>query len=101
LGLHYDTPPALIEDFCSRVKYLISQEEAVAQDTIQVAFNGFADSTLNVLVNFHLAVFDINEELNRQQQIFCDIIHTAKEMGVIFAYPTQTVYYMPPQGPQI
>jgi len=94
LGIHYDTPPELIEQFCSRVKYLISQEPAVAQDTILVAFNGFADSTLNILVNFHLAVFDPQEEFSRQQKIFLDILAAAKEMGVIFAYPTQTVYYM-------
>lgn len=100
LGIHYDTPPELIEQFCMRVKYLISQEPAVAQDTIQVAFNGFADSTLNVLVNFHLAVFDPHEELSRQQKIFCEILAAAKEMGVIFAYPTQTVYYMQDQGSQ-
>lgn len=94
LGIHYDTPPALIEQFCARVKYLIAQEPSVAQDTILVSFNGFADSTLNVLVNFHLAVFDANEEMMRQQKIFCEILDVAKEMGVIFAYPTQTVYYM-------
>ncbi|MGZ3797333.1 MAG: mechanosensitive ion channel family protein [Pseudobdellovibrionaceae bacterium] len=97
LGVHYDTPPELIEQFCLRIKYLISQEEAVMKDSLQVAFNGFADSTLNILVNFHLAVFDANEELARQQKIFCEIILAAKELGVIFAYPTQTVYYMSPQ----
>ncbi|HEY8269677.1 MAG TPA: mechanosensitive ion channel domain-containing protein, partial [Pseudobdellovibrionaceae bacterium] len=68
LGLHYDTPPELIEQFCVRLKYLISQEETVVKDSLQVAFNGFADSTLNILVNFHLAVFDANEELARQQK---------------------------------
>ncbi|HEY8269670.1 MAG TPA: hypothetical protein VIG33_02190, partial [Pseudobdellovibrionaceae bacterium] len=71
----------------------------VVKDSLQVAFNGFADSTLNILVNFHLAVFDANEELARQQKIFCEIIEAAKEMGVVFAYPTQTVYYMSPQEP--
>ncbi|HEY8269368.1 MAG TPA: hypothetical protein VIG33_00650, partial [Pseudobdellovibrionaceae bacterium] len=48
----------------------------VVKDSLQVAFNGFADSTLNILVNFHLAVFDANEELARQQKIFCEIIAT-------------------------
>jgi MscS family membrane protein len=98
LGLHYDTPPDLIEQFCVRVKYLIAQEPAVSQDTILVTFNGFAESTLNVLVNFHLAVFNAQEEFNLQQKIFCDILAAAKEMGVIFAYPTQTVYYTQAQG---
>jgi MscS family membrane protein len=94
LGVHYDTSPELIEHFCTRVKYLISQEPAVVKETIQVAFHGFADSTLNILVNFHIAVFEANEELERQQKIFCEILEAAKEMNVIFAYPTQTVYYM-------
>lgn len=97
LGLHYDTPPELIEHFCARVRYIIAQDTTAVQSSILVSFNKFADSSLNVLVNFHLQVFDANEELSRTQKIFCDIIHAAKEMGVIFAYPTQTVYYQ--QGP--
>jgi MscS family membrane protein len=94
LGLHYDTPPDAIEHFCSRVKYIISQDPMSVKETIQVNFNQFADSTLNVLVVFHLQTADTNEELMHTQRIFCDIILAAKEMGVIFAYPTQTVYYM-------
>jgi MscS family membrane protein len=93
LGLHYDTSTALIADFCTRVKYLISQDSAVAADTIQVYFNGFGDSTLNVLVIFHLEVFDAHDEYKRQQQIFCDIIDIAQELGVKFAYPTRSVHY--------
>jgi MscS family membrane protein len=98
LGLHYDTPTELITEFCQRVKYLIMQDNAVVTDTIQVYFNSFGDSTLNVLVNFHLAVFDSHDELHRQQQIFCEILRTADEMGVQFAYPTRSVLYSL-QGP--
>lgn len=94
LGIHYDTPPEVIEHFCTRVKYLITQDTAVVKDTVQVSFVGFADSSLSILVNFHLAVFTGDEESSRQQKIFCEIIAAAKEMGVVFAYPTQTVYYM-------
>jgi MscS family membrane protein len=99
LGLHYDTAPELIEHFCARVRYIIAQEPTTMKETIQVNFNQFADSTLNVLVIFHLHIFDLNEEMDRTQKIFCEIINAAKEMGVVFAYPTQTVYYM--QGAEI
>jgi MscS family membrane protein len=86
---------------------MISQDSAVVADTIQVYFNGFADSTLNVLVNFHMEVFDSHDELKRQQQIFCEILEIAKELEVQFAYPTHSVHYtlapvqslpMPPHG---
>jgi MscS family membrane protein len=94
LGLHYDTPPALIEHFCTRVRYLVAQDPTVVKETIQASFTQFADSSLNVTVIFHLQIFDPFEELTRTQAIFCAIIAAAKEMNVVFAYPTQTVYYM-------
>jgi MscS family membrane protein len=58
-----------------------------------VNFNGYADSQLNVLVQFHLQVFSGAEELEHQQKIFLQILKIAVEMNVDFAYPTQTVYY--------
>ncbi|MBC7370817.1 MAG: mechanosensitive ion channel family protein [Bdellovibrionaceae bacterium] len=94
LGLHYDTPPALIEKFCDRVREIIAADETSVKNTIQVSFTQFADSSLNIQVIFHLEIFDANEELERTQKIFCNIIEAAKKMDVAFAYPTQTVYYM-------
>lgn len=93
LGLHYDTPPELIEQFCARIRYIVQQDTTSVKDTIQASLNQFADSSLNVTVVFHLEIFDVQEELRRTQNIFCEIIKAAKEMGVVFAYPTQTVYY--------
>lgn len=93
LGLHYDTPPELISQFCARVRYIIQQDTTSVKDTIQVSFTQFADSSLNITVVFHLEIFDVQEELRRTQNIFCEIISAAKEMSVVFAYPTQTVYY--------
>lgn len=92
LGLHYDTPPETILEFCKNVKYIIQQDEKVIKDSITVYFNGYGDSTLNVLVNFHLQVSENVEELERQQRIFCDILKLANDMKVEFAYPTRTIY---------
>ncbi len=92
LGLHYDTPPEAIMEFCKSVKYIILQDEKVIKDSISVFFNGYGDSTLNVLVSFHLQINDNIEEFERQQRIFCDILKLAKDMKVEFAYPTRTIY---------
>ncbi|MNK12090.1 Low conductance mechanosensitive channel YnaI [compost metagenome] len=92
LGLTYETPPQKIVEFCDHVKYVIRQHEKVRPSTIIVAFNGYADSALNVLVNFHIEVATGDEELALQQEIFLEILKVAAEMKVDFAYPTQRVY---------
>ncbi|QLY26552.1 mechanosensitive ion channel family protein [Bdellovibrio sp. KM01] len=93
IGIAYETPPDRIKEFCDRVRYAIRQESVVVPDTVTVNFNGFADSQLNVLVQFHLQVFTGPEELERQQAIFIEILKIGAELKVDFAYPTQTVYY--------
>ena len=93
LGLTYETAPEKIDAFCDSVRYFIKQYEKVNPETVVVNFNGYADSQLNVLVQFHLQVFSGPEELEHQQKIFLQILKIAAEMKVDFAYPTQTVYY--------
>ncbi|MNL78401.1 hypothetical protein D3C87_2047750 [compost metagenome] len=44
-------------------------------------------------MNFHIEVSTTDEELALQQKVFLEILKTAKEMNIDFAYPTQTVYY--------
>ncbi|WP_413580849.1 mechanosensitive ion channel family protein [Bdellovibrio sp. HCB288] len=93
IGIAYETPPEKIKEFCDRVRYCIKQDNTVNPETVVVNFNGYADSQLNILVQFHLQVFTGPEEMTQQQFIFIEILKIAKELGVEFAYPTQTVYY--------
>ena len=93
LGIAYETPVEKIEQFCDGVKYLIHQEPKARKETITVAFNNYTDSSLNILMNFHIEVATGDEELALQQKVFLEILKLAKEMGIEFAYPTQTVYY--------
>ncbi|MFM6927961.1 MAG: mechanosensitive ion channel family protein [Bdellovibrio sp.] len=93
LGLTYETTPEKIDAFCDSVRYFIKQHQNINPDTVVVNFNGYADSQLNILVQFHLQVFSGPEELEQQQKIFLQILRIAAEMKVDFAYPTQTVYY--------
>lgn len=92
LGIHYDTPVAKIEEFCENLRYLFKQHDKVVTETSQVAFNGYADSALNILTNVHLAVLTGEEELKVQQEINLQILEISRKIGVEFAYPTRTIY---------
>ena len=99
-GLEYSTPPHKIEEFCEAIRYIIMQDEKVIKDTITVAFNGYLDSSLNILVNFHLNVLETPEELSRQQRILLDILAMAESIGVQFAFPSRTLYIHNPLSNQ-
>ncbi|MFS4460739.1 mechanosensitive ion channel family protein [Bdellovibrio sp. HCB2-146] len=93
VGIAYETPPEKIEEFCARVRYAIRQDGLVNPDTVSVNFNNFADSSLNILINFHLRAATGQEELDHQEKIFVDILKIGSELGIDFAYPTRTVYH--------
>jgi MscS family membrane protein len=75
------------------VRYAIKQDGLVNPESVIVNFNNFADSSLNILVNFHLRTQVGEEELTHQQQIFTDILKIGAELKIDFAYPTRTVYH--------
>lgn len=100
LGLHYDTPPAKIDEFCEAVRYAIMQEPKADRDGITAVFNNFGASTLDVLVAFHLLdIADVAEEQRITQKLFGEIITMSQKVGVTFAYPTQMVYHLPATPP--
>lgn len=93
LGVTYETPPQLMEQFIDHIKYMISQHPKVNPETVTVNFNNFNASSLDVLVQFHLTVNTGKEELDIQQAIFLEILTVAATMNVELAYPTRTIYH--------
>lgn len=94
LGLTYDTPPEKISAFCSSVRdYLLAYEEVIS-DSITVTFNRFSDSSLDILINFHLQVVVSELETKHQQIIFLEFLKIAKSLNVEFAFPSRTLYHV-------
>jgi MscS family membrane protein len=87
--LTYDTPREKVEEVASRIKQLLTDHSATEETSIQVRFNDFAESSLNILVQFHLA--DAPSELKEREDILLKIMDLTKEIGVEFAFPTRTL----------
>jgi MscS family membrane protein len=92
LGLEYDTPPEKIEAFCEGIRQLILSYKWTRKDNFHVYFVNFGDFSLDI----QLMVFWETAEYAREQQekhrLMIDILRLAKEVGVSFAFPTQTVH---------
>ena len=100
LSLTYDTPPDKIEAFCEGVRELIRQHPYTRKDYFHVYLHQFSASSLDVLLYCFLITPEWNTELRERHRLFVDIIRLANELGVEFAFPTQTLFMREDQNPE-
>lgn len=94
LGVTYQTPMNVLEEFINGVKSILSLHTAtVKDDSIQTAFFEYNPSSLNIRVNMFFDVPDYQAELKARQEINISIYRLAEKLGVEFAYPTQTLHF--------
>lgn len=92
LGINYDTPPELIEQFVYGIRRLMELNDLVKQDTIQVHMYAFDSSSLIIRCSCYFDTQVFADEMNARQQLNLDIIKLAGITGVQFAYPTSTMH---------
>lgn len=92
LGIQYDTPAEKIVAFTEGIRELIRTHPYTRKDYFQVWLHEFGASSLNVLLYVFFRVPDWATELRERERLFLDIIRLADQLGVQFAFPTQTLH---------
>jgi MscS family membrane protein len=87
----YDTPREKVEELVVHIKQLIIDHPLAEESTCQVRFNNFGESSLDILVLFHLQVEDYATELREREVVLLQIMDLIKDAGVEFAFPTRTL----------
>jgi small-conductance mechanosensitive channel len=95
-GVTYQTPREKLRRIPQIVKELIDAEELARFD--RAHFKEFGDFSLNFEVVFHVLRPDFNTYMDIQQSVNLGISEALEEMGVEFAYPTQTLYVARDRG---
>lgn len=95
-GVIYQTPKDLLEEIPKVVKGIIESLEDTRFD--RAHFKEFGNSSLNFEVVYYVLLPDYNVYMDRQQSINLAIFERFAEMGVEFAYPTQTLYVARAEG---
>jgi MscS family membrane protein len=88
----YDTPREKLARLIAEIRQLLADTPLVQPNTYQVWLNNFAESSLDILVIFHLLVEDYTGELAEREAVLIRIIDLANDLGVTFAFPTRTLY---------
>jgi MscS family membrane protein len=91
-SLTYDTPPEKIEAFCEGVRELIRQHPYMVKDRFHVYLHELGGSGLDILINVFFETPDTPTEYRERHRFLLDCLRIAKEIGVEYAFPTQTLY---------
>ncbi|MCB9778282.1 MAG: mechanosensitive ion channel family protein [Alphaproteobacteria bacterium] len=92
IGVTYDTPRETLDTFVDRIRTLFREDPAVWNGTLEVHFHSFGPSSLDILIYSFLDVPNWTEELKQRHRLFSGIMGIAEELGVSFAFPSQSVY---------
>ena len=98
LSLTYETSPEKIDAFCEGVRTLVQMHPYMRKDAYHVYFNGYSEASLDVLVYVFWQTPDWATELRERHRFLLDILRLAKQLGVEFAYPTQTIHIKQDSG---
>ena len=103
LGVAYHTTPDQLQAFTEGIRALIRANPGMRKDYYIVEFTEFSAASLDILVYCFIDAPDWNAELRTRHVLNLDIMRLAEELGVEFAFPTQTLHVasMPGQPAEV
>lgn len=97
IGLEYASSIEQIESFCIKAKEMLDRDfSELAPEKSSVQLSELASSSINIFLNLFLNVKTYDEELQSKHRILLALMKLAKEEGLEFAYPSQTLYLKRP-----
>ena len=92
LNLTYDTTPEQMQAFVEGIRGIVQANEYSRKDYYEIHMCGFGAHSLDVMVYFFFEVSSWSEELRERHNVMLEIMRLAEELGVSFAFPTQTLH---------
>ncbi|RLL41287.1 mechanosensitive ion channel family protein [Oceanobacillus piezotolerans] len=92
LALAYETPKEKIQTAIQSIEALLRGHSGIDQEAINVKFDAFNVSSLDILINFFTKSTDYDEYIVIKEEINYRILEIIREEGIQFAYPTRRLY---------
>ncbi|MCX2743622.1 mechanosensitive ion channel family protein [Mangrovivirga sp. M17] len=92
LAITYDTPPDVIEAFVEGLRKLTEDHPDTRKDNYHIYLNEFGGSALEIMYYVFFRVPDWGGELKARHELMLQIIELSEDLGVRFAFPTQTLH---------
>ena len=92
VGLTYGTTAQQMSRAVERIRRIIKEDERFDHSFFLVYFDAFASSSLNIFVYCFTITTNWAEFLAVKQDFLLEIMRAMQQMGLDFAFPTQTVH---------
>ncbi|MEM0940057.1 MAG: mechanosensitive ion channel family protein [Bacteroidota bacterium] len=92
ISITYDTPPELIEIFVKGLREIVENHPHTWKENYHVYFNEMSSSSLDIMFYIFFGVPTWGKELQARHEVLISIVRLAKEIGINFAFPTQTLH---------
>jgi len=92
LAVTYDTPPEKIDAFCEGIRELVRLHPYTRKDYYHIYASEFGAHSLDILVYIFFDAPDWGTELRERHRLFIAILRLADQLGIEFAFPTQTLH---------
>lgn len=92
LTVTYDTSPEKLQEFCAKIKKMLEEDPDVLEERCTVSVYDFSESSIDILFNTFFRAETSAQEFAIRERLLLNILNISKEIGVDFAFPTQTNY---------
>jgi MscS family membrane protein len=92
LNVTYDTTVDQMQSFVEGIRGIIQNNPYTRKDYYEVHMSGFGAHSLDVMVYFFFKVKNWSEELRERHHVLLEIMRLAADLGIVFAFPTQTLH---------
>jgi MscS family membrane protein len=92
IAVTYDTPPDVLDLFVKGLREVVEQHPHTRKDFYNIYMNEMGSHSLNILFYIFFITPSWADELKYRHEIILSIMKLAEELGVSFAFPTQTLH---------
>jgi MscS family membrane protein len=92
IGVTYSSTPAKIDELVLKVREIIEADPKIRSDFYLVNFDNLGPSSLDLFVYCFTETTNWAEFLQAKQEFLLKIMRAVEELGLQFAYPTQTIH---------
>ncbi len=92
IGVTYSSSPDQMELLVESIRDIIHKHEKTNKDAVSVYFINYADSSLEILIQFFFEVETFAEYLQEKHVFLLNVMRLVNDMGLEFAFPSMTLY---------
>jgi len=93
IGITYDSSREKIQLLLEQIREVLRTDPEIDQDFILVNFTDFGPSSLNIFVYYFTKSIQWATYLKVREKINLKIMKVVEDLGLSFAFPSQTVYF--------